>query len=124
NFDRRIEILVPVEQARARQEINAIFDSALADNMSSWELKADGAWERITPKKGERTRSHQAALHRRADGRVRRAGRSRERYGPGSDRPDFDNGGDEGRSRRRGLQHRAAARRRRGGQRAGAGARG
>src|SRR5206468_3221218 len=31
NLDRRIEILAPVEQARARQEINAIFDSAVAD---------------------------------------------------------------------------------------------
>ena len=31
NLDRRVEVLVPVEQARLRQELTAIFDSAFAD---------------------------------------------------------------------------------------------
>ncbi len=32
NLDHRIEVLVPVENARVRQELNAILDSALTDN--------------------------------------------------------------------------------------------
>ena len=33
NLDRRIEVLVPVEQARLRQEMIAVFDSAFADTL-------------------------------------------------------------------------------------------
>jgi polyphosphate kinase len=73
NLDHRIEILVPVEQARARQEINAILDSALADNTTAWELSSDGSWRRLSPGKGERPQSHQPVLQRRAAQRVRRA---------------------------------------------------
>jgi polyphosphate kinase len=79
NLDRRIEILMPVEQARARQELHAVFDSALADNTMAWELEPDDSWRRLSPRKGERAHSHQATLQRRAELRVRRALRSQER---------------------------------------------
>jgi polyphosphate kinase len=79
NLDHRIEIVVPVEQARARQELQAVLDSALQDNTNAWELERDGSWRRLSPGKGERPHSHQATLQRRAELRVRRASRSRER---------------------------------------------
>jgi polyphosphate kinase len=79
NLDRRIEILMPVEQARARQELHAVLESALADNTMAWKLGSNGSWHRLSPGKGERAHNHQATLQRRAELRVRRALRNRER---------------------------------------------
>ena len=80
NLDRRIEVHVPVESQRARQELAAVLDSAFADTVSAWELAADGTWARVT-KPGKR-RAHQAAMMRRAQQRARREGRSRGSAGP------------------------------------------
>ena len=77
NLDRRVEVVVPVEQARLRQELVAIFDSAFADTVSSWELGADGTWTRLRREKDERNHSHQLNLQRRARVRTRRAGGAR-----------------------------------------------
>ena len=77
NLDRRIEVVVPVEQKRLRQEMVAIFDSAFADTSSSWELAADGTWTRRKRGKGERAHSHQLNLQRRARLRTRRASGTR-----------------------------------------------
>ena len=73
NLDRRVEVVVPVEQARLRQELVAIFDSAFADTASSWELAPDGDWTRRRREQDERMHSHQLHLQRRARVRSRRA---------------------------------------------------
>ncbi len=72
NLDRRIEVLTPVENARAKAEIAAILDSAFADTANTWELDADGAWNRLQGK-GKKTHAHQEAMMRRAQLRARRA---------------------------------------------------
>ena len=79
NLDRRIEVLVPVEQPRLRQELTAVFDSAFADNSSSWELTSGGTWRRRSPGKGERVHNHQLNLQRRVRLRTRRAAVARSR---------------------------------------------
>ncbi len=79
NLDRRVEVLVPVEQARLKQELTAVFDSAFADTESSWELGADGTWTRRKRSKEERAHGHQVNLQRRAKARSRRAGGARTR---------------------------------------------
>jgi polyphosphate kinase len=76
NLDHRIEVLAPVENARIRQEINAILDSALADNVNAWELDSDGAWARLVPGK-EKPHSHQATMMRRSLTRAKRRARER-----------------------------------------------
>ncbi len=48
NLDHRIEVLMPVENARARQEIHAILDSALEDDVNAWALGPDGEWARVS----------------------------------------------------------------------------
>ena len=73
NLDRRIEVLTPVESARARSEIGAVLDSAFADTTNTWALGPDGAWQRIE-RKGKKQRTHQDAMMRRAHLRARRAG--------------------------------------------------
>ena len=79
NLDRRVEVLVPIEQPRLRQELTAIFDSAFADTASSWELGPDGTWGRRRGSKGERGHGHQLNLQRRATLRTRRAAGARTR---------------------------------------------
>jgi polyphosphate kinase len=72
NLDRRIEVLTPLENARARQELAAVLDSAFADNVNAWLLESDGTWHRRPLEKGEKAHSHHSTLQRRAVQRARR----------------------------------------------------
>ena len=75
NLDHRIEVLVPVENARVRQEVHTILDSALAMTRTRGCSAADGTWTRATP--GDKPHSHHATMMRRAQARARRRARSR-----------------------------------------------
>jgi polyphosphate kinase len=77
NLDHRIEVLVPVDHARVRQDIHAILDSALADDTNAWLLGSDGTWRRVSA--GDKPHSHHATMSRRSITRARR--RARERRG-------------------------------------------
>ena len=77
NLDHRIEVLVPVENARVRQEIHAVLDSALADDVNAWVLDADGGWTRLVPEKPARAHSHYETMMRRSLKRARRGARDR-----------------------------------------------
>jgi polyphosphate kinase len=79
NLDHRIEIVAPVEQPRAQGELDAIFETLLADRATAWELGSDGRWERSKPKKNHRGSPTQAALMRRAQVRARRQAEYRNR---------------------------------------------
>jgi polyphosphate kinase len=46
NLDRRIEAVVPVEDAEARTRLAEIIDLMLADDRRSWQLGADSTWRR------------------------------------------------------------------------------
>ena len=76
NLDHRIEVVVPVEDAGVRAEIEGVMKALLADNTQAWELGPDGTWSRVSPKKSERRRPAQTAFMRRRD-RARRLARSR-----------------------------------------------
>ena len=52
NLDRRVEVLVPVENARARQELQAVLGSVFADDVHAWLLASDGSWSRVEPREG------------------------------------------------------------------------
>ena len=72
NLDNRLEVVVPVDDSRARQRVNAMFDALLSDNTNSWELNGDGTWDRVRPKKDDRAVSAQALMMRSAIARARR----------------------------------------------------
>jgi polyphosphate kinase len=72
NLDHRIEVVVPVEDPRARDELNAALEALLADNAPAWVLDASGNWMRLHPGDGERNRGTHAVLTRRAKLRARR----------------------------------------------------
>jgi polyphosphate kinase len=63
NLDHRLEVVAPVGDARLQARLAQVFDALLQDN-TSWRLRADGTWAKLTPKKGDRTVSAQATLMR------------------------------------------------------------
>ena len=47
NLDRRIEVLVPVNDRRLVARLLEVLDLAMADDTNSWDLDADGGWHRV-----------------------------------------------------------------------------
>src|SRR5579862_7511764 len=76
NLDHRVEVVVPVEAAHVRADIDSIFKTLLADNRQAWELHADGTWTRVRTDKSERQRPAQEVFMRRRE-RARWTPRSR-----------------------------------------------
>jgi len=72
NLDHRIELVAPIEDSRAQQEIVRAFDVWLADNASAWELSSEGRWMKLRPKKGDRGKPSQAVFTRSARARAAR----------------------------------------------------
>ena len=72
NLDHRVEVLVPLEDQRLRDEVSSVFDLLLDDNTQAWELKPTGRWERIR-RAGRGRRGTHARLISRARARARRS---------------------------------------------------
>ncbi|MEO5633769.1 polyphosphate kinase 1 [Gaiella sp.] len=72
NLDRRVEILAPIENPRARHELDAILDSVFADDIHAWALGEDGSWAPLMPKKPDKVVDHQIAMMKRAEIRARK----------------------------------------------------
>ena len=62
NLDHRVELAVPIESGELRAELLDSLERAFADNQSSWDLDADGAWHRRSVGPGERPRNLQLEL--------------------------------------------------------------
>jgi len=71
NLDYRVEAIAPVEDPRLQEELKAILDLQLADNVKAWDLGADGTYHRRRPAPGEPARSSQDILMQRALDRTR-----------------------------------------------------
>lgn len=64
NLDHRIEIVVPVEDAPAKAELEAVFD-VLLDDDNAWVLGPDGSWKRPTAHlRPASRRSHEHLMRR------------------------------------------------------------
>ena len=74
NLDHRVELATPIESPALRGELLDTLQRAFADNQSSWELDAEGAWIRRSPAPGEPARSLQLEL---AEAHSRRAAEER-----------------------------------------------
>ena len=72
NLDRRVEVLTPVENARSRQELQAVLASVFAADVHVWELASDGSWSPVRQATAGKPTDHQAAMIRRAQLRARR----------------------------------------------------
>ncbi|MEQ1825633.1 MAG: polyphosphate kinase 1 [Pirellula sp.] len=49
SFDRRVELLVPIEDTASKRRVMEILDTYFRDNQNSWRLGADGQYSRIEP---------------------------------------------------------------------------
>ncbi|HEY6458772.1 MAG TPA: polyphosphate kinase 1, partial [Polyangiaceae bacterium] len=52
NFHRRVEAMIPVEDATLKARLIEILQVQLQDNVKAWSLRADGKYERVQPKAG------------------------------------------------------------------------
>jgi polyphosphate kinase len=69
NLDRRVEALVKVTLASAREELRNVLELSMNDQTEGWDLDGDGVWHRNTGAPG-RTQIHlQEALLRRIIGK-------------------------------------------------------
>jgi polyphosphate kinase len=55
NFDRRVEVVTPVENPVFKERLQSVLDVCLADNRQAWDLQADGSYVQRDPgERGER----------------------------------------------------------------------
>jgi polyphosphate kinase len=47
NLDRRVEVLLKVNDETAQAELETMFDAAMAPGVECWELRPDASWERL-----------------------------------------------------------------------------
>jgi len=73
NLDRRIELMVPVQDPACRRRLLELLQAALADNSKAWRLKADGSYERVLRPHGQRAIRSQIEICARATATARQA---------------------------------------------------
>jgi polyphosphate kinase len=62
NLHQRVEVCFPIENEKIRKRLINDLKLYLQDNVQSWELQADGSYQRIAPENDEGTCSAQQAL--------------------------------------------------------------
>lgn len=61
NFDRRVEVMMPIDDPALHKGLEAVLATCLADNRQAWELGADGTYRR-RPSDGQPLRATHATL--------------------------------------------------------------
>jgi polyphosphate kinase len=64
NLDRRVEVMVPIEDPILHRQVHGVLELCLRDNRQAWVLHASGAYERLQPVDDESVRATQATLMR------------------------------------------------------------
>ena len=62
NFDRRIEVAVPLRDAEQRETIWGILETMLRDNRQVWDLGPDGTWTQRSPGDAPESGTHKTFL--------------------------------------------------------------
>jgi polyphosphate kinase len=73
NLDRRVELLVPIDDFACRKKLMEILDSYFRDNQNAWMLQPDGTYQRLVPDEGESPVRSQELLYQMAVDTVRQA---------------------------------------------------
>ena len=55
NFDRRVEVMVPVEDRALHAGVRRVLDACLSDNCEAWDLGSDGSYLRRSPARDSAT---------------------------------------------------------------------
>ncbi len=64
NLDRRVELMVPVEDASLAKRVQGILDACFRDNTQACEILPDGCSRPVTRKRGDKPFTMQAQLHK------------------------------------------------------------
>ncbi|MDQ2700146.1 MAG: polyphosphate kinase 1, partial [Actinomycetota bacterium] len=64
NLDSRVELVTPIDDETARDQVLDVLERCFADNTNSWVLDSSGNWSRLSPEGGEK-RNVQAELRER-----------------------------------------------------------
>ncbi len=62
NFDRRVEVVTPVEDRQLHPRICSLLDTCLTDNRQAWDLDAEGAYVQRKPGAGPVVSGHERLL--------------------------------------------------------------
>ncbi len=63
NLFRRVEVAFPVcDPGLSKRVVDEGLHAYLADNVDAWELRADGQWTKVEPRRGGKRRSAQSEL--------------------------------------------------------------
>jgi polyphosphate kinase len=66
NLDRRIELLVPVVDGKCRRKLLKTLETYFEDNQSTWQMTAEGRYQRRRPRRGDAEIRAQRLLYDRA----------------------------------------------------------
>ncbi|MDH3472868.1 MAG: polyphosphate kinase 1 [Rhodospirillales bacterium] len=78
NLERRVELIVPIEDAGSREDLSKIFEYQLQDQRSAWDMNSDGSYSRRQPAgRGPESRGCQQILIEAAEKRQSKATRLR-----------------------------------------------
>lgn len=70
NLEKRVELMFPVENPDIQRRIRKILELFFQDNQKAHEMKSDGSWFRVAPKKGEQPFRAQGEAYRRIRDRL------------------------------------------------------
>jgi polyphosphate kinase len=62
NFDRRVEVVTPIEDRRLHAGVCAVLETCLADNRQAWDLATDGTYTQRKPGKNPVVSTHERLL--------------------------------------------------------------
>lgn len=62
NFDRRVEVMTPIDDPALHKGLEAVLATCLADNRQAWELGADGQYRRRHPEGGNVRATHRTLM--------------------------------------------------------------
>ncbi len=62
NLERRVEVIVPVEERALQLRLFSLLETCLADNRQAWELRPDGHYVQRTPEGEEEVATHHKLL--------------------------------------------------------------
>jgi polyphosphate kinase len=79
NLEHRVEVLVPVEDPKLRQDLRAMLDAQWNDHRSAWEMHPDGSYAQRTPEGKGEARGSQEVLIALAEKRAKEATRLKRR---------------------------------------------
>jgi polyphosphate kinase len=63
NLEKRVEVLVPVEDARQQQELRIILDAQLNDQRGAWDMQPDGSYVLRSPNGTAKSAQQQMIEH-------------------------------------------------------------